>query len=1346
MEEPQIDRLRISEDKEDRLFISPSGIGAYFHLQCDRFLALRTLRDSTGKASVREDTLHQKSVFEKGHRFELQLNEEIKLSKNFTFVDCTVDEKIESSIHRLKEAKPGEILWQTCFKAPESLLSATNNVLIAGINKKLEFTKMFPDYLLIEQGNMGKLAIVIIDAKCSKKMKLSHQVQVTLYTLVLEEIIKVNNLDHICVANRGAVWLPSYRLKKDEQYLGWETFQLETMKTAVAHFLLSEVTNILSEGVPGANWRLNEKCQTCKFVRLCKKEALASNDVSLLPWLNESAWWFLRKLLMDSRDEISKHHREFERRESSSDLEDLAVVLRNENILNKHLSSIGKVKLRSILKVSRGSDKSPLIDVWTKEDKERIHICLTPLLGFPRYEDCAVGVTILMDPTVTSGPYSFSVVCEGRDCPEELSKSHIVRPNEAGSVDEFRKSSQLLIEHFSKLAEWHANSGGRMCLYFWGSAEDCLRNLLLGAVSSFQDNKELLEKAQKVALGFLRGPALEVCSHSFPNLVSCSMKKGGRLSSEAFMLEVDKQKKDREQQQEVLNPVTCDVLQVVKAVLVIPVPAVYNYSDVVLALDLMDRIAVSRLSCDSIFESWRNGAYTEAWESTTRRSRIILKIAKKLRRMIEDKAKAQDRRVNAVLLNEAAKYCKVQNFKNRDLGTLNCVVQLEALSDYLELRKFRISTPLELQIAKSCALVLRFEEEIEMKGRAVSCRFSFYGDEELYDSGMSNDGDSMKRWIITEIKEDFKLSNASIKFRDILWAQEFKYWGYSQPLTFACVSEFNWELKRVVVELEYHKGFTKLNPGSIYCLQKRYIDFTTTKISKILRVHDDERDSVFRRFVSLGIEGWCGAPLSNTSPDVIKNLASSYNFSPSQLEIFRSVVDRRLQVIWGPPGSGKTYFLALTILCLMEAHLKFAPAGTHLRIFLTAFTNSAIQNLLERVATLRNEMPPLADVPICLLVRLVRTGPPKLQTLGVTFLTPTSSKVGKTLAQRVSVIAGTVWQLNKQTKTLKSAGITFDTMIIDEASQLPVWQASIPFHHFNPEGRLIMAGDWNQMPPIINDYKGYGRLGDLASSILDWVAPESRRGDHGEGLEYVAKLKENWRMCHELGHFTKTLYGADYEAQYPNQQLKLRDVNVNDEYPLGTDEPNRLELSLCLKTLSGLTLVQITPWKAPSLSDIRDIHYIEAWIVAGLLKRYVQRGGSNAYVVTPHHAQRRAVNSTLRRVKIIKEDNGILVDTVEKMQGRECELVIVCYGFLDRQQIEAEAEFIMNRNRLNVSVSRARAKVITIVSDLVLQPSTFALGGEVVKTGLGYLKLLQQYSQTINYTIDENVTKFINCH
>ncbi len=45
----------------------------------------------------------------------------------------------------------------------------------------------------------------------------------------------------------------------------------------------------------------------------------------------------------------------------------------------------------------------------------------------------------------------------------------------------------------------------------------------------------------------------------------------------------------------------------------------------------------------------------------------------------------------------------------------------------------------------------------------------------------------------------------------------------------------------------------------------------------------------------------------------------------SQQTIFRALLKNRLQLVWGPPGTGKTHFLALSILCLMEVTFRNGP-------------------------------------------------------------------------------------------------------------------------------------------------------------------------------------------------------------------------------------------------------------------------------------------------------------------------------------------------------------------------------------------------------------------------------------
>ena len=50
-----------------------------------------------------------------------------------------------------------------------------------------------------------------------------------------------------------------------------------------------------------------------------------------------------------------------------------------------------------------------------------------------------------------------------------------------------------------------------------------------------------------------------------------------------------------------------------------------------------------------------------------------------------------------------------------------------------------------------------------------------------------------------------------------------------------------------------------------------------------------------------------------------------------------------MTLIWGPPGTGKTHFLAKSIVALLQA---YKSTGKRLRILVTAFTHTAIENLL----------------------------------------------------------------------------------------------------------------------------------------------------------------------------------------------------------------------------------------------------------------------------------------------------------------------------------------------------------------------------------------------------------------
>lgn len=93
-------------------------------------------------------------------------------------------------------------------------------------------------------------------------------------------------------------------------------------------------------------------------------------------------------------------------------------------------------------------------------------------------------------------------------------------------------------------------------------------------------------------------------------------------------------------------------------------------------------------------------------------------------------------------------------------------------------------------------------------------------------------------------------------------------------------------------------------------------------------------------------------------------------------------------------------------------------------------------------------------------------------------------------------------------------------------------------------------------------------------------------------------------------------------------------------------------------------------------------------------------------VVVPHRAQRIALRLAHPQLSV-KDENGVVlfaaVDTVERYQGDEREVILISATESDPDYIQASAAFLLDPRRLTVALSRAKRKMILVASRSIFE-------------------------------------------
>lgn len=419
-----------------------------------------------------------------------------------------------------------------------------------------------------------------------------------------------------------------------------------------------------------------------------------------------------------------------------------------------------------------------------------------------------------------------------------------------------------------------------------------------------------------------------------------------------------------------------------------------------------------------------------------------------------------------------------------------------------------------------------------------------------------------------------------------------------------------------------------------------------------------------------------------------------HRLMPDQQRAVVEGISARIQLLQGPPGTGKTQTTAASVLSRCWTSLQVGEV-----IVVGAQTHTAVDELMLRVlATIEPLQRSFAAAGLPTPpVQLFRVDPREGQELtGIDVLRSGSAvrELGRARAASIVILGGTTTALLKLATKLdgsaafgrRATGFQSNLLVVDEASMMVLAHFLALTTLLAADGQIMLSGDHRQLAPIVaHNWEEEDRYPVTVYqpyvSAYEAVRGIKVRRQVTDDQVVLSSLTFTFRLPEVIRHLISPVYQRDnIQLEGGGQRVELAH-EVDAESPWGVIWTDSERLHLVVHN-------DQTSVKANRL---------EVEIIDGILRSKNGHRRHSVVVMTPHRAQRSLLTQQLGEREEIRR-----IDTVEKMQGGECPVVIVSATASDTAAITKNAAFILDLNRANVAFSRTQERLIVVCARSLL--------------------------------------------
>lgn len=401
----------------------------------------------------------------------------------------------------------------------------------------------------------------------------------------------------------------------------------------------------------------------------------------------------------------------------------------------------------------------------------------------------------------------------------------------------------------------------------------------------------------------------------------------------------------------------------------------------------------------------------------------------------------------------------------------------------------------------------------------------------------------------------------------------------------------------------------------------------------------------------------------------------------------------------GPPGTGKTSFGLVNI-------LKEALTDADSSVLLVSYTNRAVDEICSKLVKQNIDFIRIGSGVSCDEIYQ-----PYLLEKRVSHCA--NAAVIRELIAKTRVFVGTTTALSANVHLF---GIKhFDLAIVDEASQILEPHLMALLAARTDDGRnairkFILIGDQKQLPAVVMQTEAESEVED--SLLREQTGLTNCRLSLFERLLNLQKknpqlvfcMEKQGRMHPEVSQFPNTAF---YQARL--KPVPLAHQNRTLDFPIHDTEG--------LEPLLASRRVLFFPSDYPPPSHSIKVNLPEAQLIASLVRTIwnLYRKNNKPFnteqsigIIVPYRNQIALIRKEIARFAI-PELNRITIDTVERYQGSEREVIIYGFtiqkyyqlAFLTENSYEEEGETI--DRKLNVALTRAREQLFIVGNPALLQ-------------------------------------------